>query len=150
MSANNTHAFSQEISCLIFYRYATITAGNNLSHAPGRNSRKKLVSLSFLLTTDASPSDRYVHIICEKAGIDYHIGGVPIPQAASQARRFYFSPFEYPSFITSTNNFHAPIPNEFIFFYADTLETDIVGLQAGDQLTDITIIFAEQPTGRLA
>jgi len=150
MSANNTHAFSQDISCLVFYRYASITAGNNLSHLPGRNTRKKLVSLSFLLTTDASPASRFANVICEKAGINYYIGGVAIAQSPSLVRRYYFSPSESLSTISSVNNYHAPIPNDYIFFYADALKTDIVGLQVGDQLTDITIIFAEQPTGRLA
>jgi len=149
MSANDNHPSQQNVSNVIFQRIASITAGNNLDYNLLYYGRHKLVSLSFLFTTNGTIADRHVNIICEKGGVNYYISCASTSQIASTSKRYYFGIHFPVNALTSPIAYIAPLPDAFLFFYADMLKTSIINLQVGDQLTEITMITEFQPTQRV-
>jgi len=145
---NNNHPYSDGINIITFDRVASFTAGTEIDYTPGRQTRKKLVSLSFLLTTSLTAANRYVHVMLDYAGTSYYIAASPILQDASKSIRYYFTAGEGTQFVTSANNYHANLPDEYLFTYTHKVVTETENIQAADQFTEVTFIFAEQPTGR--
>ena len=150
MPSNNNHPSQQNVSNVIFQRIASLTAGNNLDYNLLYYGRHKLLSLSFLFTTSGTAANRLVHIICEKGGVNYYISSSSSIQGANYSKRYYFG-IGYPNNSKVTPyTYFGPLPDGYLFFYADMLKTSIDGLQVDDQLTQITIITEFQPTQRVS
>lgn len=145
MGNSNTSPWDENNSLVKIQHTASITAGFNMTISPLGHSTSKLVSLAFLLTTDANVADRHVHIILTRSATNYLLSSTAVYQAASLARQYHFMISGALNFLATPYVFHAPLPDAFIFLENDTLGTVIDNLQATDQITNVDIIWKTQP-----
>lgn len=113
-------------------------AGASLSIAVNLNARWQLISVEFVLVTDANAADRLITIEGDD-GTDEFYGSAPTgPQTASQNIRYRGNtgigqPFQ----MGTAGRIGFPLNTNFFLNTGDTLDILIGGIQVADQISDI-------------
>lgn len=99
--------------------------------------RCELLSINFTFTTDANAADRIVRIktISDTFSCNYSI--TPVLQPASKAFFYNFGVGLPAINLSAINSVQGGLPIGMFFEYTDDLESDIAGIQVGDQISNI-------------
>jgi hypothetical protein len=110
------------------------------------NSRNQLVALQFKLTNDGNVAGRKIMIHGLLDAHVIYVGGDDTAIPASAAVTFVGLPFTRDGLNWSTENRVPFLFNPFVVYGpGDSLNIDVINVQAGDQLSDIYVIYREWP-----
>lgn len=115
-------------------------AGANLDIGPGTNETWIVHSVSLRLTTDANAADRRVHLRVRDSTsevVQEFFGSVN--QTASLTRDYIFQPLGFIATEEDNNIILVPMSPKIVVARLSDLETDIVNIQVGDQLSNVKV-----------
>lgn len=116
-------------------------AGANFTNTIDAGVVRRIMAVAFRLVTDATVATR-------TPGLEVVVGGIvavsPLPgatQAASQTKDFSFS--DVGQGLVSTPVLSNCFPSDLYLKGGDVLRSQVVGIQAGDQLSNIVMVYEE-------
>lgn len=119
-------------------------AGSNFTFTGRIYSFAEIQSITFTLTTSATVANRRVHLSIFDGGLgnlDFHSS---IDQTASQVRNYTCCAIGGAGSYANDNDIIIPIPPGLKGFTEYTISSDILNLQAGDQLTFVRVNLIEK------
>lgn len=121
---------------------APLTAGTNLNWTPPPRQQIELISVFIELTTDATVTNRRMRLLLGTAGYTDIMLTASGNQAASTIFRYFFMRgVDTMPQVPSTIGWYGPLPNGLLFTSSEQVTTDIVNIQAGDQISLYTIRY---------
>lgn len=115
-------------------------ATNLLINAPV-NARSELVALSFKFSADANAADRWMRISSSSGLIVILLGNSEYPITANKDRWIIVGPTGHSSVADGGDSQTigtVPFP---VLLEGDIIRTNVVNIQAGDQISDVYYVF---------
>lgn len=121
-----------------------VAAGNNLVWNPAQLTHVEILSLRISFTTDATVANRLMIPIIGPAGDDDFAFPCPVIQVATRSYEYYWGRDLGCFWIANFANYwNGPLPSGLLFQFPTELRTDILNIQAGDQITAYTIRYQQ-------
>lgn len=124
---------------------ANPAAGANLSITVPANARCELVILKFMLRCDANAANRYVMLYAAHGARTMYIAGAEFALTANEDRLVLFGHFGFSSVADGGNTLVVGTPSYPVLLKDDTIVTEILNLQATDQIDGVEYVFKLWP-----
>lgn len=119
-------------------------AGSNFTYTIGTYTHAVIKAVTFTLTTSATVANRRVHLMVYDAGagnMDFHAS---VDQAASLTRNYTCVPLSTAGSYADDNDIIIPISPDIIIGAQGTIQSAVLNLQAGDQLSIIKVAMVDR------
>jgi hypothetical protein len=136
--------YSPPSGTLSFQQITNPAAGANFSTGIGAGRSVRLHYIEFTLTTDGTAANRGITLTLGTALVQHPIAFCNTNQAASNVKQYMFHASTPVTSLTVANLFAQPIPPNLWIPTGLYLGSDIINIQAGDQLSDIYLYVEEK------
>lgn len=127
---------------LIHQSIGNPAAGANFTWTSPTHSNWEIIAVHFALTTDANAANRIARLRFRDAATDVLYVLPSDIQVASKTAAYYFAQGFTNTLLTNTLSLrNGALPINLICYQTWNLSSEILDIQAGDQLTAIEIIF---------
>ncbi|MBD3320254.1 MAG: hypothetical protein GF350_04075 [Chitinivibrionales bacterium] len=113
--------------------------GAELSSGPPAGHRLKIISIQFSMTASAAVANRTIDLLISQAGVDFLRFDFTIVHTAALTYTYHLVPGMQQAAFTIGFDRFVPAPSDVYLFFGQTIQTDTVNLQAGDQFNNISI-----------
>jgi hypothetical protein len=139
-------AFNNQIHRMQYMAVAPPAAGANATISFAANTRNRIITFGFHLLNDANVAGRKIYMPCSLDSYVLMFGADDTSLPANANVDCLGCPYSRDDLNLSTEN-RVPIwfNPDIIFGPSDTLTIQVVNIQAGDQLSNIYIVYAQWP-----
>ena len=134
------HPLNSLVFNLVSYNPAQPAAGANMQFPCPANTRLEILAVTLTLTLDATVANRTFSLALSDGSTNFQYSTHNILLVATNARTFYASQQAEHMLVAAVNSRPTmTLPINTIVEPGDLLITDIINIQATDQISDITI-----------
>lgn len=124
-----------------FSKQGPASVGTDFVLSPPSNNRSELIAMSFSLDTDANAGNRTVRLHFKRGVNDLIVGCAAVSQIANTIFNYVVGQHGTFSTASDVDSHFIAIPSLPILLETDTIESEVVNIEAGDQIGWLTFVF---------